>query len=107
MQIMPDVGRRVASARGYPIWDDALLYQPEISIQLGTMHLSSLMTRYRDPARVLAAYNAGESRVERWGRQPGASDPELFVERIPYVETRDYVRIVLRNVELYRGLHAL
>jgi soluble lytic murein transglycosylase len=107
MQIMPDVGRRVASARGYPIWDDALLYQPEISIQLGTIHLSSLMARYRDPARALAAYNAGESRVERWGRKAGASDPELFVERIPYVETRDYVRIVLRNDEFYRRLYGL
>jgi soluble lytic murein transglycosylase len=65
------------------------------------------MVRYRDPARVLAAYNAGESRVERWARKRGTSDPELFVERIPYVETRDYVRIVLRNVELYRQLYAL
>jgi soluble lytic murein transglycosylase len=45
--------------------------------------------------------------VRRWQRQPGAGDPELFVERIPYAETRDYVRIVLRNREFYRALYAL
>jgi soluble lytic murein transglycosylase len=54
---------------------------------------------------VLAAYNAGGSRVDRWRTAPGVEDPELFVERIPYVETRDYVRIITRNMELYRGLY--
>jgi soluble lytic murein transglycosylase len=45
--------------------------------------------------------------VDRWARKPGASDAEVFVERIPYVETRDYVRIVLRNMVWYRRLYAL
>jgi soluble lytic murein transglycosylase len=40
-------------------------------------------------------------------RRTGASDPEIFIERIPFVETRDYVRIVMRNVEMYRALHGL
>ncbi|HEU4800225.1 MAG TPA: hypothetical protein VFS94_06295, partial [Gemmatimonadales bacterium] len=53
-----------------------------------------------------AAYNAGASRVIRWKDKGGAEDPEIFTERIPYVETRDYVRIVLRNAELYRALYA-
>jgi soluble lytic murein transglycosylase len=43
--------------------------------------------------------------VARWRAKPGAADPELFTERIPYVETRDYVRIVLRNRELYQALY--
>ena len=57
--------------------------------------------------RALAAYNAGASRVQRWSRRTGVDDPEVFIERIPYVETRDYVRIVMRNAELYRALHGL
>ena len=107
MQIMPTVGRESAIARSTQMWSDALLYQPDVSLRLGTAHLASLLVRYHDPARALAAYNAGESRVDRWARKPGASDPEVFIERIPYVETRDYVRIVLRNMTWYRRLYAL
>ena len=53
----------------------------------------------------LAAYNAGPSRVTAWRKKTGTSDPELFVERIPFVETRDYVRIVQRNRDLYQALY--
>ena len=107
MQIMPAVGRRSAIARSADVWSDALLYQPDVSLRLGTAHLASLVARYRDPARALAAYNAGDSRVDRWSRKAGVADAEVFVERIPYVETRDYVRIVLRNRTWYQRLYAL
>jgi soluble lytic murein transglycosylase len=40
-------------------------------------------------------------------RRAGANDPEVFVERIPFVETRDYVRIVMRNAHMYRELYGL
>jgi soluble lytic murein transglycosylase len=63
------------------------------------------MGRYREPVRVLAAYNAGASRVERWATKGGVSDPELFAERIPYAETRDYVRVIQRNQQFYRVLY--
>ena len=43
----------------------------------------------------------------RWSKKPGASDPELFTERIPYTETRDYVRIVMRNMQVYAALYGL
>jgi soluble lytic murein transglycosylase len=45
--------------------------------------------------------------VRRWVQRGGADDPEMFVERIPFVETRDYVRIVLRNAENYRAIYGL
>jgi soluble lytic murein transglycosylase len=104
MQIMPNVGKSIAASRGYPIWDPALLFVPEVSLDLGTTHLRAALASYNLP-RALAAYNAGASRVQRWIRRPGAGDPELFVERIPFVETRDYVRIVMRNAEMYRALY--
>ena len=59
----------------------------------------------RRAVRVLAAYNAGISRVERWAAKNGMDDVEMFAERIPFVETRDYVRIVQRNRDLYRVLY--
>jgi soluble lytic murein transglycosylase len=105
MQVMPTVGRSIARARGYPIWDPALLLEPAVSLELGTSHLADALRQYPDLTRALAAYNAGGSRVTRWNRKAGVSDPEVFAERIPFDETRDYVRIVQRNVEMYRVLY--
>lgn len=107
MQLMPSVGAQLARAARFPVWDPVLLYQPDVNLQLGTTHLAALIRQYLDPAYVLAAYNAGTSRVDRWRQKAGADDPELFIERIPYVETRDYVRIVLRNAAMYRALYGL
>jgi soluble lytic murein transglycosylase len=105
MQIMPAVGRQLASAEDYHMWDAELLYQPDVSLELGTTHLAGLMNGYAHVAHALAAYNAGSSRAKRWLEKPGTNDPEVFVERIPYRETRDYVRIILRNRELYRSMY--
>ncbi|MDP9177613.1 MAG: transglycosylase SLT domain-containing protein [Gemmatimonadota bacterium] len=105
MQLMPDVGRALARSRGIPALDADRLYEPVMNIRLGTAHLAGLFRGNREVVQILAAYNAGESRVKRWVRKAGASDPELFTERIPYVETRDYVRGVVRNRAFYRALY--
>jgi len=107
MQLMPAVGRSLAKSRHIVPWDDIMLYQPDVSIELGTLHLAAELERDKTTASALAAYNAGRSRLTRWRTLSGTDDPEVFVERIPYVETRDYVRIVLRNQEFYRALYAL
>jgi len=105
MQLMPSVGASIASGRRYPVWDQVLLFDPDVSMELGTRHLASSLRGSDDPTRALAAYNAGASRVRRWSRRPGASDPEQFAEWIPFVETRDYVRAVVRNRAVYAGLY--
>lgn len=105
MQVMPAVGRSIARTLAMTPWHDALLYQPDVNLRLGTSHLASLVARYDELQYVLAAYNAGGSRVARWVRKGGTSDPELFVERIPFTETRDYVRIVTRNRAIYSVLY--
>jgi soluble lytic murein transglycosylase len=105
MQLMPSVGASVAASRRYPLWNAALLFDPDVSLELGTAHLASSLKRGTPPARALAAYNAGASRVARWSQRPGADDPELFAEWIPFTETRDYVRIVQRNADVYRALY--
>jgi soluble lytic murein transglycosylase len=106
MQIMPDVGRKVARAEGFPFWDPVLLYQPDVSLQLGVTHLRDLLRQHSDLPHVLAAYNAGTSRLERWLMRPGADNLEIFTERIPFRETRGYVRAVLRNRDVYRLLYS-
>jgi soluble lytic murein transglycosylase len=104
-QVMPDLGERLAKELNYPLWDPVLLYQPDVSIQLGAFHLRELLSRYDQPAHILAAYNAGSPRVERWFKRNGVTDPEIFAEQISFVETRDYVRIIQRNEEIYRALY--
>jgi soluble lytic murein transglycosylase len=105
MQLMPDVGRSLASAKGIGPWNPDILYEPATNIKLGTAHLSTLMRKYPEVVKSLAAYNAGESRVVKWATKAGADDPEVFTERIPFVETRDYVRTILRNRAYYQALY--
>lgn len=105
MQLMPAVGKSVADSKGIGPWDPDLLYQPAVNIKLGTAHLSGLVRKYPEVVKVLSAYNAGESRVEKWSTKTGASDPEVFTERIPFVETRDYVRTIVRNRAYYQSLY--
>ena len=107
MQLLPSVGASIAASHRYPLWNPALLFDPDVSIELGTAHLSSSLRRDTPPERALAAYNAGGSRVARWVHRPDADDPELFLEWIPFTETRDYVRFVLRNAAVYRALYGL
>jgi soluble lytic murein transglycosylase len=104
-QVMPELGERLARELDYPVWDPVLLYQPDVSLQLGAFHLRELFARYDQRAHILAAYNAGVSRVERWSQRIGVDDPEVFAERISFVETRDYVRIIQRSEEIYRALY--
>jgi soluble lytic murein transglycosylase len=106
MQVMPQTGRGLAQGAGIGGWDDELLFQPEINVHLGTRFLAAQMRQYDgNLPRVFSAYNAGPTRVERWRRWPEATDQELWTERIPFAETRDYVRILRRNIALYRGLY--
>jgi soluble lytic murein transglycosylase len=105
MQVMPPVGRVLARSKRIENYNDSLLWDPVVNIRLGTAHLSGLFRRTSNIERVLAAYNAGESRVSRWIQKTGAADPEVFTERIPFVETRDYVRSVIRNRAFYAILY--
>jgi soluble lytic murein transglycosylase len=105
MQVLPAVGEQVSRSLNYPVWYPALLLDADANLQLGTAHLAGFMKQYGPVPRVLAAYNAGGSRVARWANRTGVDDAELFAERIPFVETRDYVRLVQRNAEFYRVLY--
>jgi soluble lytic murein transglycosylase len=105
MQVLPSVGQEVARSLGFPVWYPALLLDADANLQLGTAHLATYRKQYGPLPRVLAAYNAGGSRVERWSGRPGADDPEMFTERIPFAETREYVRVVQRNLAVYKLLY--
>src|SRR6202007_1038513 len=71
----------------------------------GALYLSQLLSAYGTPEAALAAYNAGESRVEQWTAGQNYEEPAEFVESIPFTQTREYVQIVARNAELYRQIY--
>ena len=105
MQLMPATAREVALRMGVD-WSDAFLTVGDANLHIGCAHLAGLLRRYpNDLPSALAAYNAGGTPVGRWRQQPGAADPAGFVELIPYPETQEYVRSVLRNRDLYQWLY--
>jgi soluble lytic murein transglycosylase len=105
MQVMPAVGRQLASQKGFTGYSPDSLYEPGYNLALGTLHLRHMLSQYSSLERALAAYNAGGSRVRRWVTKAGADDPEVFTERIPFVETRGYVRAIVRNRAFYQALY--
>ncbi len=78
------------------------LEDPELNIILGVHHIHRLLSMYRSPVLALSAYNAGPVASERWRRTISTDDYLTFIERIPYKETRGYVKLILRNYFYYR-----
>lgn len=106
MQIMPATGRSLATAAGLGGFRADLLEKPEVNIHLGIQYMAHLMGRYDNRlTSVLAAYNAGPHRVSRWANFPEYGDEELFAERIPFAETRNYVKVVQQNARVYAALY--
>ena len=106
MQVMPATGRLVAQQLGLDDFSADDLKVPEINVMIGMRYLSDRLATFGSrPEFALAAYNAGTARVTRWQGFPEATDPELFTERIPFEETRDYVRIVQLNARIYNALY--
>ena len=106
MQIMPAAAIDYARERGLSV-DKAALTRPSTNMDIGQRHLE----RLRDTGitggllpKVIAAYNAGPKPVSEWNSQiHDGGDPLLYIESIPYWETRGYVTTVLRNYWMYEG----
>lgn len=96
MQLMPATGREVASSLGKR-QASSDLFEVEYNVLLGSAYYRQLLDRF-DGNRVFAltAYNAGPHRVARWRNKPGQGVPvDVWVDTIPYKETREYVQAVL------------
>jgi soluble lytic murein transglycosylase len=75
-------------------------------LRLGTLHLRGVLDQFQNRLELtLAAYNAGEHRVDKWLTWGAFEDPAIFVETIPFTETREYVQSVMRNMAIYRTLY--
>ncbi len=82
-----------------------MVYDPEVNIRLGCCHLRYLIRRFGDfPPTVISAYNAGEGTVKSWlaGSAAGSDGRTIVADRIPYDDTRDYVRKVTEYYGVYQ-----
>lgn len=106
MQVMPPTGRELARAHGPDGFQPDALTTAEVNLHLGAAFFREMSGRYDgELPLVLSAYNAGPTRATRWRRYPESSDWLRFTERIPFEETRGYVKNVRRNLGVYRILY--
>jgi soluble lytic murein transglycosylase len=107
LQLMPETADRVAKRNGIKGVDEAALSIPETNILLGSRYLEELMRRFRGrESAVIGSYNAGPRAVERWLKGgAGEWDDDVWVEDIPYGQTRAYVKRVLRSLFAYRAFY--
>ncbi|MGH7434069.1 MAG: transglycosylase SLT domain-containing protein, partial [Polyangiaceae bacterium] len=106
MQLVLGTARLAAKGTTIVVDEDALK-TPEVSIALGTRLLASLRRSFPGhPAPAIAAYNAGSRAVRRWMAERPADDLDLFVDRIPYDETRAYVKRVVSSAAAYAYLYS-
>lgn len=102
MQIMPKTAKALHGKKLKP----NELYDPELNVRLGTKYVDKLLQKYDGNVyKVLAAYNAGGLRVDEWTKRYPTSNDILFMDMIPYRETREYVASILRNYYWYSKLY--
>jgi soluble lytic murein transglycosylase len=102
MQLMPGTAKETARRFGIPLSSPQLAYRPEVNIQLGAAYLSQIYGQFKGN-RVLAsaAYNAGPGRVRQWLKGADHLAYDVWIENIPFDETRQYVQNVLSYSVIY------
>jgi len=107
MQVLPITAQQMANSRGLS-YTRASLTDPRFNLEFGQSFIETMRgssaTAGQLP-RVIASYNAGPLPVARWAGINDKGDPLLWIESIPYWETRYYVPAVLRNMWVYQGLN--
>ena len=101
MQLMPTTARWVAKQIPVQPYRQEMLAQPDTNILMGAYYFRRVLDDLGHPVLATAAYNAGPGRARRW-RAEGALEGAVYVETIPFNETRDYVKKVFANAWFYR-----
>lgn len=106
MQVMPNTGRKLATLMGEEALQVDDLLKPEVSIRLGSYYLQRLLKKFNGNICLAAAsYNGGPHRVHAWMHYFGDLEVDEFVEHIPYMETRNYVKKVTKYFAIYNLLY--
>lgn len=106
MQVMPYTGYRLAHILSDKKFEPQSLLQPEVSIRYGSRYLKRLSDQFDGFVPLIAAaYNGGPHRVNAWMRNFGTLETDEFIEHIPFLETRNYVKKVVANARIYNLLY--
>jgi soluble lytic murein transglycosylase len=103
MQVMPHTARYVAAKIGLRNYRPKSVTDISTNVTLGTGYLKMVMQQLGHPVLASAAYNAGPSRARRW-RDDKPLEGAVYVESIPFAETRDYVKKVMSNAMFYAAV---
>lgn len=102
MQLMPATAEWVAKQLGIPNFRQSIIVDVNTNLRLGTYYLKHVLsTLDNQPLLASAAYNAGPGRAKRWRDSSRPLEGAIYAETIPFNETRDYVKKVLKNSMYY------
>ena len=102
MQIMPQTGETIARSLNARLHSSRQLLEPKTSIRFGSHYLRLLLDKFGGhPALASAGYNAGPRRVERWVSTSEVVPGDVWVDTVPFTETREYVRRVFAYTVIY------
>ena len=104
MQLMYSTAEEVAQKIGIELTEENI-YEPNININIGTKYISILIQKYGNINLALAAYNAGSGNVDNWINEGTLEKDGTNIENIPYLETNNYVRKILRDYEIYKKIY--
>jgi soluble lytic murein transglycosylase len=105
MQIMPETGRQIAQNLNEPWKAESSLFNPDVNIKYGSFYYKQLLNRFDGHfALATAAYNAGPNRVIKWLPNHRSLPADVWIETIPYKETRKYVTSVFSYAIIYQQL---
>lgn len=105
MQLMPETAEEILNDLGDEYIIKEQLYKPEENIKIGTKYYSYLIKKYENKELALAAYNAGIGNVNKWIENGTLKNDGSDIENIPFKETNNYVRKILRNYNIYQYLY--
>lgn len=107
MQLMESTAMDILRQINITISDEELeekLKEPDININLGTKYLSILLEKYQNVELAVTAYNAGIGTVDNWIEKGIIKNDGSDIENVPYKETNNYVRKILRDYKIYSNL---
>jgi soluble lytic murein transglycosylase len=106
MQVTPETARFIARRSGGVNFVESDLSTPQVNISYGSYYLRYLIDRYGDETLAIAAYNAGETNLNRWIEEAGGRDDFDVPDDLRFAETRHYVENVRESREAYRESYA-
>jgi soluble lytic murein transglycosylase len=107
MQLIPEMAKKAEQTSGIQIGSHEDLYRPETNIPLGAAFVHDLLERWHGGfIPTVASYNASEKAISGWVKSRYRGDPLVFIEDVPYEETRNYIKLVMRNFIFYKRLNS-